>query len=52
MQMMTVLTGRERSESQFATLLAGAGFAWRGVRATRSPFRIVEGEAAIHGPQT
>ncbi len=45
MQMMAILTGRERTASEFATLLATAGFAPRGVLATRSPFRVVQAEA-------
>jgi hypothetical protein len=46
MNMMAILTGRERTASEFASLLAGAGFAPRGVLATRSPFRIVQADAA------
>ena len=45
MNMMAILTGRERTASEFAALLAAAGFVSRGVLATRSPFRVVQAEA-------
>jgi hypothetical protein len=45
MHMMAVLTGRERTASEFAALLAWTGFAPRGIVATRSPFCVVQAEA-------
>jgi hypothetical protein len=44
--MMTILTGREWTASEFEALLAGAGFAPRGVLATRSPFLVVQADTA------
>ena len=41
-----ILTGRERTASEFHGLLAGAGFRPREILATRSPYRLVQAEAA------
>lgn len=47
MNMMTILTGRERTASEFRALLAGAGFAPQDVLATRSPFRVIRAEVRL-----
>ena len=46
MHMMTVLTGRERTESEYARLLTEAGFEPLEILATRSPHRVVQARAA------
>lgn len=46
MQMMAVLTGRERTASEFRRLLADAGFRLREILATRSPYRIIQAGVA------
>ena len=45
MHMMAILTGRERTASEFMALLAGAGFAPQTILATRSTYRLVQSEA-------
>lgn len=50
MQMMAILTGRERTGSEFAALLAAASFRLEAILPTRSPFRIILAEAAAGGP--
>ena len=46
MHMMAVLTGRERTASEFRGLLAEAGFRLQEILATRSPYRVIQAEAA------
>jgi hypothetical protein len=44
--MLVMLTGRERTESEYRQLLAGAGWRLARVLSTRSPMYIVEAEPA------
>ncbi len=46
MQMLVILGGRERSEVEYADLLAGAGLRLVRVLPTRSPFSILEAQRA------
>ena len=42
MNMLVLLTGKERTESQYRDLLAGAGFRMEHIIPTHSPFSIIE----------
>ena len=46
MVMLVILGGRERTEGEYADLLAGAGFRLARVIPTRSPFSILEAQRA------
>jgi hypothetical protein len=46
MQMLVILGGRERSEVEYADLLAGVGLRLARVLPTRSPFSILEAQRA------
>ena len=46
LHMMAVLTGRERTASEFRGLLADAGFRLREILATRSPYRVIQAGVA------
>jgi hypothetical protein len=46
LHMLVVAGGKERTEGEFRSLLAEAGFALTGVRATRSRVSLVEAEPA------
>ena len=47
--MLPLLGARERTEAEFRPLLESAGFAIRGVFATRSPAGLSVIEAAVRG---
>ncbi|MGD9510101.1 MAG: methyltransferase [Geminicoccaceae bacterium] len=49
MHMMAVLSGRERTASEFQGLLAEAGFQLRAILTTRSPYRVIQAEAVPIG---
>lgn len=49
LNMLVRMHGRERTEHEFRTLLAGAGFAWRGVTDTQSNYCVVAGVCTDDG---
>lgn len=46
LEMLVIASGKERTEAEYATLLAGAGWRLTRVVPTQSPASVVEGEAA------
>jgi len=46
LEMLVIASGKERTEAEYADLLAGAGWRLTRVVPTRSPASVVEGEAA------
>lgn len=49
--MLAVAGGRERNEAEYRALFAAAGFTLTRVIATRSPFRVIEGNPGEPSPK-
>jgi hypothetical protein len=46
LEMLVIASGKERTEAEYADLLAGAGWRLTRVVPTKSPTSVIEGEAA------